>query len=75
LEDSTGFAAVNIPEQLFKKLESRIKGTKFTSVSNYVTYLLQEIVAETESGTGKEGLTKEEEEAVKQRLRALGYIE
>ena len=74
MEDKTQIA-VNIPEELYKKLEGRIKGTKFTSVSKYVTYLLQEVVTDTEIGTGKEGLTKEEEQAVKQRLRALGYIE
>jgi len=59
---------VSIPTPLFKKVEERIKGTRFTSVSSYVTYVLREIVAE-------EPFSKEDEEKVKARLRALGYIE
>lgn len=67
------FTTVSIPTPLFKKIEERIKGTGFTSVSSYVTYVLREIVAEEEET--EEPLTKEEEERVKARLRALGYID
>lgn len=68
------FTTVSIPTPLFKKVEERIKGTGFTSVSGYVTYVLREIVAEEEE-EAKEPFTKEDEERVKARLRALGYIE
>jgi Arc/MetJ-type ribon-helix-helix transcriptional regulator len=61
---------VSIPTPLFKKIEEKIKGTGFTSVSSYVTYVLREIVAEEE-----EPFSKEDEERVKARLRALGYID
>lgn len=67
------FTTVSIPTPLFKKVEERIKGTGFTSVSSYVTYVLREIVAEEEE-EAKEPFTKEDEERVKARLRALGYI-
>lgn len=66
------FKTVLISEQLFKKIENRIKGTGFTSVSGYVTYVLEEILAESEE---EESFTKEDEERIKERLRALGYIE
>jgi len=68
------FTTVSIPTPLFKKVEERIKGTGFTSVSGYVTYVLREIVAEEEE-KAKEPFTKENEERVKARLRALGYID
>jgi len=68
------FTTVSIPTPLFKKVEERIKGTGFTSVSSYVTYVLREIVAEKEMET-EEPFTKEDEERVKARLRALGYID
>ncbi len=42
------FTTVSIPGPLFKKIEERIKGTGFTSVSSYVTYVLREIVSEEE---------------------------
>ena len=68
------FTTVSIPTQLFQKVEERIKNTGFTSVSSYVTYVLREIVEE-EEGEPEEAFTKEDEERVKARLRALGYID
>lgn len=71
-EKQRKFTTVSIPTPLFKKIEERIKGTGFTSVSSYVTYVLREIVAEEET---EEPFTEEDEERVKARLRALGYID
>ena len=68
------FTTVSIPAPLFRKVEERIKGTGFTSVSSYVTYVLREIVAE-EDEEAEKPFTKEDEERVKARLRALGYID
>ncbi|MFQ6089531.1 MAG: ribbon-helix-helix domain-containing protein [Candidatus Methanofastidiosia archaeon] len=70
------FTTVSIPSPLFKKIEERIKETGFTSVSSYVTYVLREIIAESDEGKGeREPFTKEDEEKVKERLRALGYLD
>ena len=68
------FTTVSIPTPLFKKVKGRIKGTGFTSVSSYVAYVLREIVAEEEK-EDKKPFSKEDEERVKARLRALGYID
>ena len=68
------FTTVSIPAPLFRKVEERIKGTGFTSVSSYVTYVLREVVAE-EDEEAEKPFTKEDEERVKARLRALGYID
>ena len=67
------YTTVFIPTPLFKKIEERIKGTGFTSVSSYVTYVLREIIAEDEES--EEAFSKEDEERVKERLRALGYLD
>jgi len=72
-EKDKKYTTVSIPTPLFKKIEERIKGTGFTSVSSYVTYVLREIIAEDEEGD--EPFSKEDEERVKARLRALGYLE
>ncbi len=72
-ENKRRYTTVSIPTTLFKKIERRIEGTGFTSVSSYVTYVLREILAEDENG--KEPFSKEDEERVKERLRALGYLE
>ena len=66
------FTEVLIPTSLFEKVRERIKGTGFSSVSGYVTYVLREVLSEEEE---EEVFSKEDEEKIKARLKALGYIE
>ena len=73
MDEDKKFTTVSIPAPLFKKIEERIKGTGFTSVSSYVTYVLRELIAEEEEE--EEPFTKEDEERIKERLRALGYLD
>lgn len=68
------FSTVSIPTPLFEKIKKRIEGTGFTSVSSYVGYVLREVIA-SEREEGEEPFTKEDEEKIKDRLRALGYLE
>ena len=70
--DEKKFTTVSIPAILFKKIEERIKGTGFTSVSGYVTYVMREVISEEE--TEAEPFSKDDEERVKERLKALGYM-
>ncbi len=65
---------VSIPSALFKKIENMIKGTTFSSVSSYVTHVLLEAIAEIQKVDQKDSQSKEDEELVKERLRALGYL-
>ncbi|MFQ6136363.1 MAG: CopG family transcriptional regulator [Candidatus Hydrothermarchaeales archaeon] len=67
------FTTVSIPIPLYDKIKERIKDTGFTSVSDYVTFVLREVVSETKEEE-REPFTKEDEEKVKGRLRALGYL-
>jgi Arc/MetJ-type ribon-helix-helix transcriptional regulator len=70
------FTTVSIPTPLFKKVAERIRDTGFTSVSSYVTYVLREIVAEKkDENEPAEPFTQSDEDRVKARLRALGYIQ
>jgi Arc/MetJ-type ribon-helix-helix transcriptional regulator len=65
---------IQIPTDLANKIKKRIEGTGFDSISSYVTYVLKEIMSESEEKT-EEVFTKEDEEKVKNRLRALGYLD
>ena len=69
------FTTVSIPKPLYEKIKKRIKDTGFTSVSDYVTYVLREILASLDEVEKQEPFSKEEEEKIKERLRALGYID
>lgn len=64
---------VFISAQLYGRLEKRVGDTGFSSVDEYVTFVLEEVLKE-EGGEGT-AFTKEEEEEVKKRLRALGYLD
>ena len=67
------FTTVSIPTSLYKKIEEFIKGTEYGSVSSYVAKVLRESLSKAEPAT--EVFSKDEEEKVKERLKALGYID
>jgi Arc/MetJ-type ribon-helix-helix transcriptional regulator len=63
------YTTITIPAPLFQRLQERIKNTGFSSVSDYVTYILRETTSEMEMR--KAG--KKDTEGVLEKLRALGY--
>lgn len=69
------FTTISIPTPLAEKIKKKIEGTGFHSLSSYVTYVLRELLASMEEDEAGETLTKEEEERIKERLRALGYLD
>lgn len=64
------YTTVSLPKPLYGKVKELIEDTGFTSVSDFVTYVLREVVAEEKSAK-----RKGDKEKVKSRLRALGYID
>ena len=66
---------VSLPKSLIDRIKKRIKETEFSSVSEWITYVLEEVLTDIEKDEGKETHSKEEEERIKERLRALGYLE
>jgi len=69
------FTTISIPSQLAEKIKKRIEGTGFHSLSSYVTYVLREVISGIENEEEEEAFSKEDEEKVKDRLRALGYLD
>ena len=73
-KEGNKYTTISIPTLLAEKIKKRIEGTGFNSLSSYVTYVLREVI----SGIGEESeeaFSKEDEEKVKDRLRALGYLD
>ena len=64
---------VSIPASLYKKIEETIKGTGDASVSDYIAKALREKLAQEEKKG--DSFSQEDEEKVKERLKALGYID
>ena len=64
---------VYISKDLYEKVKERVRESQgeFSSVEEYVEFVLNEIVKEEEEA---EAYTPEEEEEIKRRLKALGYL-
>ncbi len=67
------YTTVSIPEPLAKKIESKIKGTGFNSVTSFVVFVLRETLA-VSSDQDRAIYSKEAEAEVKRRLKSLGYM-
>jgi metal-responsive CopG/Arc/MetJ family transcriptional regulator len=69
------YTTVSIPESLFKRIEKIIEGSGFKSVSEFVTFVLRQVVVDMEAEKlREEGLTEEEKKAIVDRLKRLGYL-
>ncbi len=66
---------IKIPRPLYERISKSIEGSGFSSVTDFIVYVLRDVM----SGAGEEkelngDFTKEEIEAIKQRLKNLGYL-
>ena len=71
---SEEYGTIKIPKSLLKKIEERIRGTEFKSVEEYTTFVLEEVIKE-DVEEAEEVFSEEDEKKVKERLRALGYLD
>lgn len=64
------YVEIKIPKSLYDKIVQEVKNSEeFKSVEEFVKFVLESALEETE-----EVYSPEEEEKVKERLRALGYL-
>ena len=69
------YTTVSIPVTLYNRIKKLIEGTGFANVSQFVTYVLREVVVEYERAReAEEPFTEEEKEKIIEKLRRLGYI-
>jgi len=63
---------LKIPRPIYDKLKKVIEGSGFGSVNEFVVYILRDLIS---SGIEEPGeLTKKELDAIRQRLKNLGYL-
>jgi len=75
-EEARGkYTTVSIPITLYKRIKEMIKDTGFTSVSQFVIYVLREVISSMEEEKIKgESISEEEKKRIIERLKRLGYI-
>ncbi|MHA1590272.1 MAG: CopG family transcriptional regulator [Candidatus Njordarchaeales archaeon] len=67
---SDEFVQIKIPKRLYERILKEIKDTEFKSAEDFIIYVLEQVLEEEEESV----YSKEEEEAIKERLRSLGYL-
>jgi len=65
---------IKIPRELYQRLSQMIKGTGFSSVTEFIVFVMRNLASAGEI-RGEERLTTEEVKAIRERLRRLGYLE
>jgi Arc/MetJ-type ribon-helix-helix transcriptional regulator len=63
---------LKIPRPLYDKIKTVIEGSGFSSVNEFVVYVLRDLIST--KGMDKKELSAEEIEAIRQRLKNLGYF-
>jgi hypothetical protein len=69
----TDRVTIKIPRQLYDRLKEIVEDTGFSSVTDFVVYVMRDVAAGGKLG-GKDELTDEEVKLIKNRLRKLGYL-
>jgi hypothetical protein len=64
---------ISIPFSLFKEAEKLAEANHIDSVEGYIVKMLEEKIAEEKDKNDK--FSREDEEKVKKRLKALGYMD
>jgi Arc/MetJ-type ribon-helix-helix transcriptional regulator len=65
---------IKIPRPLYAKIQQLIDGSGFNSATDFVVYVLRDVISE----TGKESIesySPEELSVLKKKLRNLGYLD
>jgi len=69
---------IKIPRKLYEKLQKIIEGTGYSSVTEFIIYVLRDLVSSDDLVKRQDEiseLTEEEIKAIRKRLRNLGYLE
>ncbi|MCD6515884.1 MAG: CopG family transcriptional regulator [Candidatus Aminicenantes bacterium] len=63
---------LKIPRPLYERLKTVIEGSGFSSVNEFVVYILRDLMSA--KSQEKQELSADEIEAIRRRLKALGYF-
>ena len=64
---------LKIPRELYQRLSQMIEGTGFSSVTEFIVFVMRTLASGGEI-RGEDRLTAEEVRTIRERLRKLGYL-
>ncbi|NPA98081.1 MAG: CopG family transcriptional regulator [Crenarchaeota archaeon] len=62
---------IRLPEKLYREAKAKAEEAGFNTIDEFIVFVLEQLLGEEEPAE----LSEEDEEKVKERLRALGYID
>jgi Arc/MetJ-type ribon-helix-helix transcriptional regulator len=65
---------VKIPRPLYRKIQQVVDGSGFNSPTDFIVYVLRDLMGEAEDHAAKPEYTKEELDELKRKLKNLGYL-
>lgn len=67
---------IKIPRPLYNKIQQLIEGSGFNSATDFIVFVLRDLISESQSTPGLEAdeFSPEELNALKQKLKNLGYL-
>ncbi|MDI3548496.1 MAG: hypothetical protein PWR10_2148 [Halanaerobiales bacterium] len=75
-------ATIKIPRNLYEKLKEVIEDTGFNSVTEFIVYVMRDLISTTELGDKEQNevfndqqLTRQEIYLIRKRLKSLGYLD
>jgi len=68
-----GKVTLKIPRELYQRLSQMIEGTGFSSVTEFIVFVMRTLASSGEI-RGEDKLTAEEVRTIRERLRKLGYL-
>jgi Arc/MetJ-type ribon-helix-helix transcriptional regulator len=66
---------IKIPRPLYNKIQQLVEDSGFNSATDFIVYVLRDLISETEAGRhDTDEFSPEELNALKKKLRNLGYL-
>lgn len=65
---------VKIPRPLYRRIQQVIENTGFSSPTDFIVFVLRDLMGEVETKADSTEFTPEELQLVKQKLKNLGYL-
>ena len=65
---------VKIPRPLYRKIQQVVDGSGFNSPTDFIVYVLRDLMGEAESAPASAASSEQELEDIKRKLKNLGYL-